>query len=212
MKKHVLINLPILLFIIHQANAISVDFSGPFDKNVIHLKNHSNSTQIFISNYKQQQFLVYQSNYRYQDRDSVSTLADTPDLIDIGFSCGKNTEDFNFCTRFFNRRTNQMSSIFTETIDHNAKQNVVAYQVLSKNLVVVTPIFEKCSNPFTYKIKIYPDTDFGEKTKFLQKGDLQLDYVDLNNKLVLKKIPIDYKKLYQRCGVKALALSGPKST
>ncbi len=191
-----------LLFVNQKAIPITIHYSGPADHKIITLKENINSTKIYVSNNKKKNFLIYESNYLYQDEDTVGVLENIPDLIDVGFSCGKKSEDLDFCNRFFNRRTNQMSPIFSNIIDNYAKEKVVAYQIKSKDLIVVTPMFQKCSNPITYKIKIYPDSDFGEKTKFLQNGDLQLDYVDLNNKLVLKKIPIDYKKLYQRCGVK----------
>ncbi len=190
----------ILLFISSQA--LAVEFEGSNYYKILKLKNKQDSTEIYIPDYKNKYFQLYKSNYIYQQNDSIAIGPISSDVISVGFPCGNQEKDLDYCFRYFNRRTSQMSTIFHDAIDANTKQNVVAYQVLSKDLIVVTPMFQNCSNPLTYKIKIYPDTDFGVKTKFLQNGDLQLDYVDLNNKLVLKKIPIDYKKLYQRCGVK----------
>ena len=107
------------------------------------------------------------------------------------------------CSRFFNRRTNQLSDMYEDLLGYNPKQNVVANDVYSKNLVMLTPLFEKCKHPFTYKIKIYSDTDFGIKTQFLDNGDLQLDYTDSKDKLILKVLPINYQQLYKNCGFKS---------
>src|ERR1700730_3367693 len=106
MKKIIFINCSLISFMIGQALAVEVQYSGPFDHNILEIKNQTNSTEIYISNYKKQKFLVYKSSFRYEDRDSVGTLADTPDLIAIGFSCGRKASDLDFCMRFFNRRTN----------------------------------------------------------------------------------------------------------
>lgn len=201
MKKYIFIILP-LLFFNQEAISITVHYSGSKDHTIVTLKENINSTQIYVSNNKKNNFLIYKSNYLYQDGDTVGVLENIPDLIDVGFSCGKKSEDLDFCNRFFNRRTSQMSAIISNMLDNNPKQNIVAYYDQNKYLIVLTSLFEKCKQPMTFPIKLYPDTNFGIKTKFLDNGNLQLDYVDLNNKLVLKQIPIDYKKLYQRCKLK----------
>ncbi|MBS0350212.1 MAG: hypothetical protein JSR33_03325 [Proteobacteria bacterium] len=183
-------------------SAFAIKFYGSNDYKILKIINKEKSTEIYIPNYKQKYYLLYKSNYPYQYRDSISTDNIDSDIIVVGFFCGKNTLDLNFCMRFFNRSTSQMSMIVPHIIDSNDQKKIVAYQVKNKDLIVVTPIFQKCQNPLTYKIKIYPDTDFGVKSKFLKNGDLQLEYVDLNNHSVLKKIPINYKNLYKSCGLK----------
>ncbi len=200
MKKVVFLAVFTFLFFFKQTFAIH--FSGSNDYKILEIKNQTDASAIYIPNYKNQKFLLYKSHFVYQDSDAIGVMNETSDILLIVFACGQKDE-LLYCGRFFNRRTNQMSAIIPNMLDSNFKQNIVAYYNQIESSVVLTPFFEKCKQPLTYKIKIYPDTDFGTETKFLDNGNLQLDYVNSKNKDVIDVIPINYQQLYKDCGTHA---------
>lgn len=211
MKKIKLFGVLTLIILYKIQLAMAIQFDGADIHKFLDIYNKKNSTEIYIRNYQNKKFLLYKSNFVYPE-NAVIGLDHEKDqnLLSIIFPCGKN-KYLTFCNRFFNYRTSQMSAVIPDILGYNPEKNVVAYHIQSKDLVVLTPLFEKCDHPLTYKIKIYPDTDFGVKTEFLNNGDLQLDYVNLKNDVIVKAIPINYQQLYKNCGLK-INIHGSKIT
>jgi hypothetical protein len=191
----------ILLLIFISANATgegSFDVSG-IDSKLLHICNSQNSGYIYAENYRHQKILVYISHHPFPLNDSfMSDQIHDSDILSIVFECEAETGNAS-CTRFFNRRTNQLSIVYPYILDYDAKRDIVAFYEKYKNKVVLSRAFNTCHKPLTYPIRLEEDSDFGVKTKFLSTGDLQLDYETPNGKDVLKTIPINYGKLLGHC-------------
>ncbi len=191
------------LFFVTLDQALAFRFARDGDYHFITVIEKKDSTEIYIKNYHDNKFLLYKSDFPFSEDSVIGVEHENNfDIISVDFDCDKKDSDM-LCTRFFNRRTSQLSDIYQNLLDYNPKQNIVAHYIKSENLVVLTPLFEKCDHPLTYKINLYPDTDFGVKTKFLDNGNLQLDYVNSKNKDVIDVIPINYQQLYKDCGTHA---------
>ncbi|MBS0351630.1 MAG: hypothetical protein JSR33_10700 [Proteobacteria bacterium] len=188
----------IFLLVSTSANAVIVDsmFIIGTDYKLLHISNDQHSGYLYAENYQHQNILIYKSKSPYPPNSNFST--DTikgTDIIAVSFDC--NTE---ICTRYFNRRTNKISSIYSNVLDYNSKKGTVAYYLKNKNLIVINRAFENCKKSLTYSLTIYPNSIFGDKTYFLKNGDLQVDYADTQgNEHGLKIFHINYPKLFDNC-------------
>ncbi|MBS0351432.1 MAG: hypothetical protein JSR33_09675, partial [Proteobacteria bacterium] len=186
MKKILILPHLLLMFIFFTSQALAYQFLRQGNYDYLQIKNSKNSTEIYIKNYTGKSFLIYKSNFIFPENAVISAMKEkNEDIIWLDFDCSK-TNSLVSCSRFFNRRTNQMSEIYKDLLSYNQKENVIANYLKHNNLVILTPLFKKCTHPLIYKINLYPNTDFGVKTQFLNNGNLQLDYVDSNNNPVLK--------------------------
>jgi len=188
----------ILLLIFTSANAAEVDsmFVGGAAYKLLHISNDHNSGYLYAENYQHKKILVYQSNSPYQpDSTFGSDQLEGTDILDIMFQCNK-----DMCTRYLNRRTSELSKIYTNVLDYNGKKDVIAYYLKDKNLVIISRAFKACKNPLIYPVKLEENSDFGIKTKFLPTGGLLLDYEIEGGKDVIKIIQPNYKKLFSNCG------------
>jgi hypothetical protein len=192
----------ILLLIFISANAAdesAFDVSG-VDPKLLHICNCQNSGYIYAENYQHQKILVYKSHHPFPLNDSfMSDQIHDSDILSIVFECEAETGNAS-CTRFFNRRTNQLSIVYPYILDYDAKRDIVAFYEKDKNKVILSRAFNACNKPLTYPIILEEDSDFGVKTKFLSAGDLQLDYETSDGKDIIKRIHFDYGKLLSRCG------------
>ncbi|MBS0351672.1 MAG: hypothetical protein JSR33_10910 [Proteobacteria bacterium] len=190
----------ILLFIFTHGNAIELQsplISGN-EKPLLHIINQDQSAYIYVENDRHQKILLYKSNYPYPSHSvfSIDQLKGT-DILFINFECERK---YTGCNRFFNWHTNKMSIVYSNMLDFNPKQKVVAYYIDKKNTVVIAPIFDACKKPLTYYLRIFPDSSFGIKTQFLKNGDLQLDYAEAQKgEDVLKIIQVNYQQLFDHC-------------
>lgn len=191
----------ITLFIftsIHAAevsNTMLIDGQDP-DYKLLSIINSQDAGYIYAENNQHQKILIYKSPHPYHPQSVFSSAQlDDTDILEVGFECYKPV-----CTRYFNRRTNQLSKIYTNLIDYNPKNDVIAYYFPNKNLIMISRAFKTCKKPLTYPIKLEADSDFGIKTKFLSTGDLQLDYEEPDGKDVLKTIHINEGNLLSHCG------------
>ncbi|MBS0351682.1 MAG: hypothetical protein JSR33_10960 [Proteobacteria bacterium] len=192
----------ILLLIFISANAAgegSFDVSG-VDYKLLHICNCQNSGYIYAENYQHQQKLIYKSHHPFPpDSPFMSDQDNGTDILTVVFECDAETGNSS-CTRFFNRRNNQLSIVYPYILDYDAKRDIVAFYEKDKNRVVLSRAFHTCNKPLTYLIILEEDSDFGIKTKFLSTGNLQLDYETPSGKDVLKIIPVNYRKLLSHCG------------
>lgn len=185
-------------FISTSTNAAIVDsmFIMGTDYKLLHISNDCRSGYLYAENYQHKKILIYKSNVPYPPNSTFSSdQIESTNILDIGFDCNK-----YICTRYFNRRTNQLSSIYPRILDYDAKKDVVAYYLRDKNLVVINRAFEICKKPLTSVIKLTNGYEFGSETKFLPTGDLQLGYETATGKYVIKIIHIDFRKLFNDCG------------
>ncbi|MBS0351666.1 MAG: hypothetical protein JSR33_10880 [Proteobacteria bacterium] len=166
------------------------------DYKLLHISNHHCSGYLYAENYQHQKILIYKSDSPYPpDSTFSSNQIDGTDILDIGFNCHKDT-----CNRYLNRRTNQLSEIYSSILDYDAKKDVVAFYQKDENKVIISRAFKVCSKPLTYFVKLEEDSDFGIKTKFLSNGGLQLDYEVPDGKDIIKIIHLNYGKLLSDCG------------
>ncbi len=190
----------ILLFFFISARAAVIDsmlVSGS-DPKLLHISNDHHSGNLYAENYQHQKILIYKFSSPYPIESSFSSeQLDDTDILEIMFACIKNSNDT--CTRYLNRRTNQLSQIYTYLLDYNPKKDIIAYYLRDKSLIIISRAFKICNQPLNYPIKLEKDSDFGIKTKFLSTGDLQLDYEAPDGKDILKIIHINYEKLLSRC-------------
>lgn len=188
----------IFLFLYISAHAATTDsmFIIGADYKLLHISNDHNAGYLYAENYQHQKILIYQSNSPYPSNSSfIANQIEGTDILGIFFSCNKKS-----CTRLLNRRTNKLSAIYSDILDYNAKNDVVAYYLQDKNIVMISRAFKTCNKPLTYLVKIDRDSYFGIKTKFLSSGGLQLDYEDTSGEDVIKIIHPNYKKLFSDCG------------
>lgn len=101
------------------------------------------------------------ANYYYSPRSMHSKQPGFPDILDIMFECNK-----DICTRYLNRRTNQLSDIYWDILDYNGKKDVIAYYRKDQDLVIISRAFKTCKKPLTYYLKLFPNSSFGIKLNF----------------------------------------------
>ena len=85
------------------------------------VKNTKNSTEIYIKNYGNQKFLLNKSAFIYLGNAVINVEMIKNDLFLIEYPCDKK-EYLIYCRRFFNRQTNQLSDIYQDLLDYNAKK------------------------------------------------------------------------------------------
>lgn len=193
--------LVIFLFIYISADAAVVDSMSIMssDYKLLHISNDHNAGYLYAENYQHQKILIYKSTSAYPPETTFSSeQLDDTDILEIMFNCNKNS--YTTCTRYLNRRTSELSPIYTDMIDYNPKNDIIAYYLQDKNLVMISRAFTTCKKPLTYPLKIQQDSEFGVKTQFLPSGDLQLDYTAPHWKDDIKIIHPNYKKLFNDCG------------
>lgn len=187
----------ILLFGAISANAAIVDsmFVMGIDYKLLHISNDQNSGYLYAENYQHQKILIYKSSFPYPPHSIFSSdQIEGTDILGILFDCNQ-----NICTRFLNRRTNELSNIYPDILDYDGKKDVIAYYLRDKSLVVISRAFKACKNPLTSTIKLTNDYEFGSETKFLPNGDLQLGFETETGKYIIKIIHIDLKKFIKNC-------------
>ncbi|MBS0351811.1 MAG: hypothetical protein JSR33_11640 [Proteobacteria bacterium] len=188
----------IFLFIFTSANAAEVDsmFVGGAAYKLLHISNDRNSGYLYAENYQHRKILVYKPHSPYPP-DSTFGLnqLDGTDILDIMFQCNK-----DICTRYLNRRTNELSRIYTNILDYDGQKDVIAYYMKDKSLIVINRVFKTCKKPSIYYLKLFPNSDFGIKTQFLKNGDLRLDYAEAKKgNDAIKIIHINYSELLRDC-------------
>lgn len=166
------------------------------DYKLLSIVNTQNTGYLYAENDQYQKILIYKSSHSYRPQSVFSSAQlDSTDILEVGFECYQPV-----CTRYFNRRTNQLSEIYTDIIDYDPKKDIVAYYLQDKNLVIISRAFKACSKPLTYPLAIQKDSEFGIKTKLMPSGGLQLDYTTPSGKDVIKIIHPNYIKLFKDCG------------
>lgn len=189
----------ILLFVFVPAYAVVVDamFVIGKDAQLLHISNNTHSGYVYAENYQRQKILIYKSNFTYPpDTTFGADQIEGTDILDIMFECNKNNIT---CTRYLNRRTNELSDIYSDVLDYNGKKDVIAYYLRDKNMVIISQAFKPCRKPLTYFLKIEQDSNFGPKTKFLSDATLQLDYETQEGKDIIKIIHPNYRKFLNDC-------------
>lgn len=191
-----------ILFVFTSAQAsqaVFPDVSGSQYKWITVMNNHGMG-EVYIENDKYIKTLLYKASFPYSNLSIFSAdETENKDILMVDFECGTK-EKKTICTRLFNRRTNQMSTIYADLLGINPKKNVVAYYLNNKNLIIIAPAFDTCQNPFTYYLKLFPNSIFGTKTQFLKNGDLRLDYAEAKTgEDTLKIISINYQQLFNHC-------------
>lgn len=190
--------LGISLFVYTSTYAAVVDsmFVMGSDYKLLHITNDHHAGYLYTENYQHQKILIYKSNSPYPPDSTFSSVQlDDTGILEIMFDCGK-----DYCVRYLNRRTNELSQIYIDLLDYNPKKDVIAYYIQNQNLIVISRAFKTCKKPLTYPIVLEEDSDFGIKTKFLPNGTLQLDYENPKSEIIIKIIHPDYRKLFRNCG------------
>ncbi|MBS0351472.1 MAG: hypothetical protein JSR33_09875 [Proteobacteria bacterium] len=190
----------LLIFLISSANAVKVNsmYVNGGSYKILHIINRNNSGYIYADNYRHQKILIYKASFPYLPNSVFgSDQIDMTDILSIDFQCKK--ESNMGCTRFFNRRNDKLSDIYTYILDYDAVKDIVAYFIKEEGLVVISRAFKICKKPLTFHVNLEENSDFGLKTKFLLKGGLQLDYETPDGKDILKIIHPDYEKLLGNC-------------
>ncbi|MBS0351721.1 MAG: hypothetical protein JSR33_11165 [Proteobacteria bacterium] len=179
--------------------AVFPDVSGSQYKLVM-VMNNQGLGEVYIENNQHIKTLLYKASFPYSNLSIFSAdETENKDILMVDFECGTK-EKKTICTRLFNRRTNQVSILYADLLGMNAKKNVAAYYLNNKNLIIIAPVFDTCQNPFTYSLKLFPNSMFGTKTQFLKNGDLRLDYAEAKTgKDTLKIIQINYQQLFNHC-------------
>ncbi len=189
--------LGLLLCALASAHAATVDsmFVMGTDPKLLHIINDQHAGYLYAENYQHQKTLIYKSNVPYPpDSTFGSDQIEGTDLLDIMFGCQEET-----CTRYLNRRTNQLSKIYNGILDYNAKRDVIAYYLRAKSQIIISRVFKACDKPLKYTLEIERDSNFGPQTKFLAMGGLQLDYETPRGKDIIKIIHPNYEKLFNDC-------------
>src|SRR5690348_13894220 len=121
MAKYLYVLLFLLLLPIKSAQAI--DISGSAWETII-IKNINGVSNIYAKDYQNKEYLLYKANYVYTDKDPIG-VEQYGDVLYAVISCGY----AKTCDRFFNRKTDALSRIYTNDIASNvvAGKQVVAY-------------------------------------------------------------------------------------
>jgi len=173
----------------------AIDIYGPAWK-LLSVKSENGHTDLYVKNYQNKNILLYRANFIYKDADGASADQEDDTLFVI-FNC----DNKNICERFFDRRANTLSNIYTDVIGTNGKNNkqIVANYDRKNNEIIVETLFTSCKKSTLYPLKIYPDSVFGDKTDFYPHGKLRIDYAAPTGNYATKIFHVNYVKVVERC-------------
>lgn len=165
------------------------------DYKLLHILNSNKFGYVYAENYQHQKILIYKSPHPFPPHSVFSSdQIDGSDILEVFFNCNQGS-----CLRFLNRRTNQLSNIYEHIIDYNDKQDIVAYYLRDKNLVIISQAFKPCKKPLTTSIQLPNGYEFSSDTQFLANGNLRLGYETETGKYIVKIISINFKQLHKDC-------------
>jgi hypothetical protein len=161
----------------------------------IKMLHNSSGTQVYGTDYNNQEKLIFNSPYYSEDPTALSIGQDR-DVVAILFNYNNYT---NHGIVYFDLPTGKVSPVFTNRfIDYIFKKIIMLYDK-QKNTYTIIPLFEPCKKPFIYQDTVKTNGPELYST-FLPNGNLYIKSYEIpggkNHFFIIK---INYPKLFADC-------------